>query len=82
MATRDRVIIGLCLLAILISGLVLGLVNDPSAGLIVPFGAIIFVSVTLLAICGIDALRPGIFDACAEPADFQPSEASVAGRPM
>jgi len=67
---RDKALIGGCLLAIFISGLVLGLTNDPPVGLIMPFVVIIFVSVIILVICGADAVKPGIFDSCADPEDL------------
>ena len=75
MAMRDKVLIGVCLLAIFIAILVLATQDDPSPSFIIPFVVIIFIATAVLCICGADAVRPGIFDSCADPADLERRDA-------
>lgn len=58
------------LLVILVSSIVLATREDPPPSTVIPLVILIAVPSMFLCIGAIDAVKPGIFDSCADPNDI------------
>ena len=76
----DKVLAGVCLLAIFIASLVLGLNDNLPTLLLVVLVLVIVLSIFTLFIRVADALFPGIFDSCADQTDLERRDAMIEGQ--